>query len=73
MAIAGFKYLEPSRDKVPSRARRKVQRGDILYSTVRPNQRHFGILKDPPEHTLMSTGFATIRAKSDIADTNYIY
>jgi type I restriction enzyme S subunit len=33
-------------DKLPSRARRKVAIDDIVYSTVRPNQRHYGIVKD---------------------------
>src|SRR5574344_131648 len=33
-------------DEFPSRARRKVKRGDIIYSTVRPNQKHFGYIEN---------------------------
>ncbi len=65
--------LTSATDKIPSRARRKCRAGDIVYSTVRPNQRHYGIIKQPPDNLLVSTGFAVIRAKETIADTGYIY
>lgn len=71
--IAEIQHLDTAIDKLPSRARRKVQPGDIVYSTVRPNQRHFGIIKDPPDNFLASTGFAVMRGKPDIADTNFVY
>lgn len=60
-------------DKIPSRARRKVQKGDIVYSTVRPNQRHYGLLKEVPKNFLASTGFTVLRAKEDLAYTDFIY
>lgn len=60
-------------DKIPSRARRKVHSGDILYALVRPNQQHHGILHHAPENTVASTGFAVLRAKNDLADPDYIY
>ena len=71
--IAEIQQLDAAVDKVPSRARRKVRSGDIVYSMVRPNQRHFGIIKDPPENFLASTGFAVLRGKGDIADTGFLY
>ena len=60
-------------DKIPSRARRKVEPGDIVYSTVRPNQCHFGLIGDVPDNFLASTGFAVIRGKREVACTDYIY
>ena len=60
-------------DDFPSRARRKVQNNDILFSTVRPNQKHYGILKDPHPHLLVSTGFAVISVNPSIADADYVY
>ena len=42
--------FDPSTDKVPSRARRLVKAGDIIYSTVRPNQRHYGVLSEVPHN-----------------------
>lgn len=71
--IADIQYLDAAVDKVPSRARRKVRPGDIVYSMVRPNQRHFGIIKDPPENFLASTGFAVLRGKEGIAETDFLY
>lgn len=50
-------------DDAPSRAKRLVKDKDIIYSTVRPIQRHFGILKDPKPNTVVSTGFAVISCK----------
>ena len=58
-------------DKLPSRARRKVQHGDIIYSCVRPNQRHNGYINIPVENLLVSTGFVVISCK-DI-DSKYLY
>ena len=71
--ISEIQYLIPGKDKIPSRAKRKVRPGDIVYSTVRPNQRHFGILRTVPKNFLASTGFSVIRAKSDIACTDFVY
>ena len=71
--ISQIQHLVTGKDKIPSRARRKVRPGDIVYSTVRPNQRHFGILKQVPENFLASTGFSVIRGKDGFAHTNFIY
>lgn len=48
-------------EKLPSRARRKVVDGDVIYSTVRPNQLHYGLVVNPPSNMLVSTGFTVIR------------
>lgn len=58
-------------DEIPSRAKRKVKYNDIIYSTVRPNLRHYGILKDKKdvENVVVSTAFAVIRScHSDISN-----
>ena len=71
--ISEIQVLESGKDKIPSRARRKVQPGDIVYSTVRPNQKHFELLNSVPENFLASTGFAVLRGKAGIADTEFLY
>ncbi len=71
--VSEIQRLETGIHKIPSRARRKVQSGDIVYSTVRPNQKHFGLLKSVPENFLASTGFAVLRGKEGVADTGFIY
>ena len=60
-------------DILPHRARRKVLAGDIVYSTVRPNQKHYGIISDPHPNMLVSTGFAVLRGKEQQCDTKYLY
>ncbi len=44
----------------PSRARRVVQHGDILWSCVRPNRKSYGVVWNPCENLIASTGFAVI-------------
>ena len=65
-------FIMPCED-LPSRARRKVRNNDILFSMVRPNQRHYGILKNPQDNLLVSTGFAVITIDPTIADADYVY
>ena len=55
----------------PSRARRIVKHNDVLISTVRPNQQHYGILKNPAEDVIVSTGFCVITC--DKINPHFIY
>lgn len=65
--------LYPGVDKIPSRARRKASVGDILFSTVRPNQKHYGIIEAGTENLLVSTGFTVVTVDTTIADPYFIY
>ena len=58
---------------MPSRARRKVIKNSILYSTVRPNQLHYGIIKEPVDNLLVSTGFTVIDVDTNKAIPEFIY
>ena len=60
-------------DKIPSRARRKVKRHTILYSTVRPNKEHYGFIEDDYESLVVSTGFTTIDIIDRKISPKYIY
>ena len=71
--IDSIQHIDVESEKLPSRARRKVKTNSIIYSTVRPNQRHFGIIKSQPDNFLVSTGFAVIDVKPEILDANYLY
>lgn len=51
-------------EQAPSRAKRLVKDYDIIYSLVRPDQKHFGILQGVKNNTVVSTGFCVIRATS---------
>ena len=71
--ISEIQYINTSMDKLPSRARRKVKSNSIIYSTVRPNQLHYGIIKEQPKNFLVSTGFAVIDVNAEKALPDYIY
>jgi type I restriction enzyme S subunit len=66
-------YFNLLTDKVPSRAKRIVKKNDIVYSTVRPNQEHYGIIKNPVDNMVVSTGFAVLRTKEDKFYSDFLY
>lgn len=57
----------------PSRARRKIRRGDVLLGTVRPNLRSHLLFKLSDGEWICSTGFAVIRCKRDEADPRFVF
>ncbi|KHL84721.1 restriction endonuclease subunit S [Helicobacter pylori] len=72
--INAFLKIDLTKEKLPSRAKRKCSINSIIYSSVRPNQHHFGIIKEIPKNFLVSTAFIVI----DIIDLkkldpNYLY
>ena len=71
--ITELQYINIETDKMPSRARRKVIKNSILYSTVRPNQLHYGIIKEPVDNLLVSTGFTVIDVDTNKAIPEFIY
>ena len=71
--VKEIQYINTKTDKLPSRARRKIKTNSIVYSTVRPNQLHHGIIKKQPENFLASTGFTVIDVDECKAIPDYIY
>lgn len=68
-----YQHIIVGKNKLPSRARRKVKLNDILYSTVRPNQLHYGIVKNIVPNMLVSTGFTVITVDELKADSEFVY
>ena len=71
--IDSIQFIELKKMKLPSRAKRKVKTDSIIYSTVRPNQRHFGIIKSQPENFLVSTGFVVIDVDTNVLNADFLY
>lgn len=71
--ISEVQYIKPSTEKLPSRARRIIAVNDVVFSTVRPNQRHFGIITDPLDNMLASTGFAVVRSNHPSVSNELLY
>ncbi|WP_170885439.1 restriction endonuclease subunit S [Bacillus alkalicellulosilyticus] len=70
--INEIKHLVVGVDKIPSRAKRKVVKNDIIISTVRPNLKHYGIIRKPVENMIVSTGFTVLTPKKEV-NSEYLY
>jgi type I restriction-modification system DNA methylase subunit/restriction endonuclease S subunit len=64
-SVKGGQILELQKltNDFPSRAKRIVKKGDILYSSVRPNLKGYVYISDDINNGIASTGFADIRVK----------
>lgn len=57
--------------EAPSRALRLVEHNDVLISTVRPNQKHYGIINNPIENLVVSSGFCVLTCT--IISPHFVY
>ena len=71
--IEGTENINTMQDKAPSRAKRIVQKNDILYSTVRPKLCHYGIVKNPIQNMVASTGFVQLTSRIPAIGNDLIY
>lgn len=70
-ATEGIQKKEPMIfETAPSRARRVVQDGDTIVSTVRTYLRAVAPIRNPEQNLIVSTGFAVIRPKG--IDPHYL-
>ncbi len=66
--------LQKLTNDFPSRAKRIVKKGDILYSSVRPNLKGCVYISDDIQNGIASTGFANIRVKEpNVILPKYLY
>ena len=66
-------YTECIFSSAPSRARRKVQKNDILFGTVRPNLKSHLFIKNNVADLICSTGFSVIRTNIDTVNAEFIF
>ena len=67
------KLQEFNLKRAPSRAKRLVCDDDIIYSLVRPNQLHYGFIKNPLENLVVSTGFVVISCNKEAIQPKYLF
>ena len=75
-SVKGGQILELQKltNNFPSRAKRIVKKGDILYSSVRPNLKGYVYISDDIQNGVASTGFADIRVKEpNTTLSKYLY
>ncbi len=65
-AVGTHSFEEPTAIRyqdAPGRARRLVRDGDIIWSSVRPGNKTYCLILNPPNNLVASTGFAVISPK----------
>ena len=72
--IDNIQKLNIGEETIPSRAKRLIKKDTIVYSLVRPNLKHYGIIRNPLDNMVASTGFITLNIKDKTKnDANYMY
>lgn len=71
--ITEVQNLNLSFDEIPSRAKRLVENNNIIFSTVRPNLKHFWIVKNPKVNMVVSTGFLVLKMNYPNLGSELIY
>lgn len=72
-SIGQIELIDLASEPRPQRAQRIVQKNDILYSTVRPNQYHFGIVREPAPNMIASSGFVQLSSSENTVSNELLY
>ena len=59
--------------EAPSRARKVIQAGDVLFATVRPTLKRVALVHDDLHDQIASTGFIVLRSNPLRLDPRYLY
>lgn len=59
--------------EAPSRARKVVLQGDVIFATTRPYLRSIALVPSELDAQICSTGFCVLRAKRDVAEPRWLY
>lgn len=71
-----FKIVEPKQligSEAPSRAKKEVFQGDIVYSTTRPNLKNIAIVSENYNNPIASTGFCVLRTNEKTINSYLFY
>lgn len=66
-------YKEYLGKNAPSRARKQIASGDVLFATVRPYLRRVALVPPVLDCQVCSTAFCVIRAKPGVIDNYYLF
>jgi type I restriction enzyme S subunit len=59
--------------EAPSRARKRMSAGDVLFATVRPSLRRVALVPSELQDQVCSTAFCVIRADPEQADSRFLF
>ncbi|MDA8337000.1 MAG: restriction endonuclease subunit S [Peptococcaceae bacterium] len=66
-------YLEYQGKDAPSRAKKLIKKGDVLFATVRPYLKRIAQIPSELDGHICSTAFCVIRGTLEIADSTFLY
>jgi type I restriction enzyme S subunit len=69
--IADHSEIEAA--SAPSRAKKVIRAGDVLFATTRPNLKNIAIVPAHLNNQICSTGFCVLRPKTDEITSGWIY
>lgn len=69
--VASFSDIKAA--EAPSRARKIVRAGDVVFATTRPNLKNIAIVPKDLDNEICSTGFCVLRPKSSRVSSGWIY
>lgn len=59
--------------KAPSRAKKVIRAGDVIFATTRPNLKNIAIVPPELNDEICSTGFCVLRPKNDVVTSGWIF
>lgn len=71
-----FKIENPKEllgEEAPSRARKVVENGDIIFATTRPNLKNIAIVEKEFNNQISSTGFCLLRTRKKLINNEYLF
>lgn len=71
LSITG--YIEYEGKNAPSRARKAIKDGDVLFATVRPSLKRVATVPRELDDEICSTAFCVLRAKADVVDPEFLF
>ncbi len=57
----------------PSRARKNIEKDDVIFATVRPTLKRISIIDEDFSGEICSTAFCVLRVKKDTIDSRYLF
>jgi len=71
LKIVGYQNLYGK--DAPSRARKQVREGDIIFATVRPYLKRIAIVPSELDNQICSTAFCVLRPKPEVVNGAYLF
>jgi type I restriction enzyme S subunit len=66
-------FSDLAADEAPSRAKKMIRTGDVIFATTRPNLKNIAVVPRELDGEICSTGFCVLRALPDVATSGWLF